>query len=94
MIQSSSLDFIDLHGYPGGELDLAQIVENFGLTPVSRKPIVLGEFGAEHGPHPTNDDAVRALVGWQVEFVRPRFRGMDALDVGHHGTAGVLDRRR
>ncbi|MET0696663.1 MAG: discoidin domain-containing protein [Acidimicrobiia bacterium] len=75
VIQSSSLDFIDLHGYPGGELDLAQIVENFGLTPVSRKPIVLGEFGAEHGPHPTIDDAVRALVGWQVDSCAHGFGG-------------------
>ena len=75
VIQSSSLDFIDLHGYPGGELDLAQIVENYGLPPVSRKPIVLGEFGAEHGPHPTIDDAVRALVGWQVDSCAHGFGG-------------------
>lgn len=74
-IQSSSLDFSDLHGYPGGELDLAQIVENFGFPPVSRKPIVLGEFGAEHEPHPTIDDDVRALVGWQSDSCAHGFGG-------------------
>jgi hypothetical protein len=66
VIGESTLDFIDLHGYPGGELDLDQIVENYGLTPVTEKPILLGEFGAERGPFPTIDDAVRALVDWQT----------------------------
>ncbi|MGH8949205.1 MAG: discoidin domain-containing protein, partial [Acidimicrobiia bacterium] len=74
-ILESNLDFIDLHGYPGGELDLGQLVENYGLPPVTEKPIVLGEFGAERGPHPTVDDAVRALVDWQVESCTHGFDG-------------------
>jgi len=75
VILGSTLDFIDLHGYPGGELDLAQIVENHGLSMVTAKPILLGEFGAEKGPHPTIDDAVRALVDWQVESCSHGFDG-------------------
>jgi hypothetical protein len=75
VILDSTLDFIDLHGYPGGELNLAQIVQNYGLPPVTSKPILLGEFGAEHGPYPTIDDAVRALVDWQVESCAYGFDG-------------------
>ena len=67
VIRASTVDFVDLHGYPGGELNLAQLVENYDLPTLTAKPILLGEFGAEHGPYPTVDDAVRALVEWQVE---------------------------
>ena len=75
VILDSSLDFVDLHGYPGGELDLGQIVENYGLPAITEKPILLGEFGAERGPYPTIDDAVRALVGWQMESCSQGFDG-------------------
>ncbi len=74
-ILESSADFIDLHGYPGGDLNLGQIVENFGLPPVTEKPILLGEFGAEHGPYPTVEDAARTLVDWQVESCDYGFDG-------------------
>jgi hypothetical protein len=67
IIVNSTMDFIDLHGYPGGELNLREIVENYGLPPVTEKPILLGEFGAEHSAYPTSEQAVGALVGWQVE---------------------------
>jgi len=75
VIRDSKLDFVDLHGYPGGELDLGQIVENYGLPPVTAKPIILGEFGAEHGAFPTIDQAVGALVDWQVESCAHGFDG-------------------
>jgi hypothetical protein len=74
-ILRSTADLIDLHGYPGGELDLRQIVENFGLPRVTAKPILLGEFGAERASHATIDDAVRSLVEWQVESCAYGFDG-------------------
>ncbi len=74
-ITRSTADFIDLHGYPGGELNLAQVVQNYALPAVTNKPILLGEFGAEHGAFPTADDAVRALVAWQVESCAAGFDG-------------------
>ncbi len=75
VIRSSTADFIDLHGYPGGELNLRQIVENYDLPAVTEKPILLGEFGAEHGAFPTAADAVRALVDWQIESCTHGFDG-------------------
>ncbi len=74
-ILDSTADFIDLHGYPGGELDLGQIIENFKLPTTTAKPILLGEYGAEHQAYPTVDDAVRALVGWQIESCSYGFDG-------------------
>jgi len=75
VIRRSTADFIDLHGYPGGDLNLRQIVENFDLPPVTDKPILLGEFGAEHGSYPSIDDAVRVLVEWQLESCTYGFDG-------------------
>ncbi|MGQ0849200.1 MAG: discoidin domain-containing protein [Actinomycetota bacterium] len=74
-ILESTADFIDLHGYPGGELNLAQIVENFGLPTQTAKPVLLGEFGAEHVSYPSVDDAIRALVEWQIESCAYGFDG-------------------
>lgn len=65
-ILRSSADFIDLHAYPGGDLTLPQIVENFGLPPTTAKPVILGEFGVERPGNPLNDDAVRTVVSWQL----------------------------
>jgi hypothetical protein len=74
-ILRSSADFIDLHGYPGGDLTLPQIVENFGLPPTTVKPVILGEFGVERRSSPTIDDAVRAVVAWQMDSCRFGFDG-------------------
>jgi len=74
-ILRSSADFIDLHGYPGGDLTLPQIVENFGLPATTIKPVILGEFGVERPSNPSNDDAVRTVVGWQMDSCRFGFDG-------------------
>jgi hypothetical protein len=74
-ILNSTADFIDLHGYPGGDLNLRQIVENFKLPKATAKPILMGEFGAEHRAYGTIDDAVRTLVQWQIESCSYGFDG-------------------
>jgi hypothetical protein len=74
-ILSSTADFIDLHGYPGGDLNLRQIVENFKLPKATAKPILMGEFGAEHRAYGTIGDAVRTLVQWQIESCSYGFDG-------------------
>jgi hypothetical protein len=74
-ILRSKADFIDLHGYPGGDLNLQQIVENFGLPPTTVKPVILGEFGVERRSNPSNDDAVRTVVTWQMDSCQYGFDG-------------------
>jgi len=74
-IEESAADFIDLHGYPGGELNLHDIVTNFKFEPKTAKPIVMGEFGAEHAVYPRMDDAVRSLLGWQTASCTYGFDG-------------------
>lgn len=74
-ILRSTADFIDLHGYPGGDLTLPQIVENFGLPRTTVKPVILGEFGVERGSAATLDDAVRTAVAWQMDSCRFGFDG-------------------
>jgi len=69
-IQRSQADFIDLHAYPGFELNLAQHVENFGMPETQVKPIIMGEFGAHLGSHPNSEAAAEALMNWQVESCR------------------------
>ena len=39
------------------------------------KPIILGEFGAEHAAYPQSSDAVAALVHWQIESCAYGFAG-------------------
>ncbi len=65
VIERSTADFVDIHGYPGGSLDLPQLMQNFGIVGPTRKPIVLGEMGAFRNAFGTVDDAAAALVAWQ-----------------------------
>lgn len=74
-ILRSTADFIDFHAYPGGDLNLRQLVENYKLPPMTDKPIVLGEFGAFHEHYPTAADAVQALISWQAESCEYGFDG-------------------
>ncbi len=74
-ILHSTADFIDLHGYPGGDLTLPQIVDNFGLPRKTRKPVILGEFGVERATTPTLEDAIRTAVTWQMDSCRFGFDG-------------------
>ena len=74
-ILRSTADFIDLHAYPGGDLTLPQIVENFGLPRKTAKPVILGEFGVERPSTPALDDAVRTAVTWQMDSCRFGFDG-------------------
>jgi hypothetical protein len=66
VIHSSALDFVDLHAYPGFELTLAQYMQNFGVSGPTRKPLLLGEFGAFKEPYPSAADAAASLEAWQA----------------------------
>ena len=74
-IWESSADYIDLHTYPGGDLMLAQYVENYEMNDMQLKPIMIGEFGAFRFAFPDIEVAAQALVDWQVESCRYGFDG-------------------
>lgn len=74
-IWNSQADFIDLHAYPGFELNLKQHVENFGVNDMKEKPIILGEFGANVNSYPSVDAAAKALMNWEIESCKYGFDG-------------------
>jgi hypothetical protein len=73
-IWESSLDFIDLHPYPGG-YSLDKLVENFAMTGMEAKPIIMGEFGAARTTYSSAAKTARALHDWQVESCKYGFDG-------------------
>jgi hypothetical protein len=75
VIESSTLDFVDLHGYPGADLPLPQHLENFGMTGSTAKPIVMGEMGAFHSAFPSIDQGLQALISWQSDSCAFGFDG-------------------
>jgi hypothetical protein len=73
-IWQSSLDFIDLHPYPGG-YGLDKLVENFGMAGTEAKPILMGEFGAARSTYASVAATARALHDWQVASCEFGFDG-------------------
>jgi hypothetical protein len=67
VIDSSALDFVDVHLHPGVELTIPQYMENYELTAPATKPVVLGEFGAFQFAYPAASDAERILSSVQAE---------------------------
>ncbi len=74
-IWQSTADFIDLHAYPGYDLNLTQYLENFGLNGMEEKPIIMGEFGGEVSRFASVDSAAQRFVDWQVESCDDGFDG-------------------
>jgi hypothetical protein len=74
-IWQSQADFIDLHAYPGGELTLAQYVENYGMQGMQTKPIIMGEFGAFRAAYSSVSGAAQALQDWEVASCAYGFDG-------------------
>ena len=66
-IWESTADYIDLHAYPGGDLTLAQHLENYGMDDMQTKPIILGEYGAFKSLFISAEAAAQSLLDWQVE---------------------------
>ena len=74
-IWDSQADFVDLHPYPGFELDLNQYAESFGMQGMQEKAILMGEFGAARSSYPAVSQAARALRDWQIESCDYGFDG-------------------
>ena len=66
-IDSSSLDFFDVHLNPGVELTFPQYMENYELLTPAVKPVVIGEFGAFKYAYPAPQDAERILRSVQAD---------------------------
>jgi hypothetical protein len=64
-LNRTALDFLDIHSYPGWDLPLPEYAENFGLG-ASRKPIVVGEFGAYQFAYRDVSEAALGLETWQA----------------------------
>lgn len=73
LVAESDLDFFDFHAYPGEDIGLAQIAENFGVD--ERKPVVMGEVGAFVDRYPTADAAATAVQLWMAESCDLGFDG-------------------
>jgi endo-1,4-beta-mannosidase len=75
VIWNSTVDFVDLHAYPGFELNLKQHVENYGINGMQEKPIIMGEFGGEISRFSSIQAAAQAFIDWQVESCKYGFDG-------------------
>lgn len=75
-ISTSTLDYVDLHAYPGSGLTLDQSVQNFGFVGyLQQKPILMGEMGAFISSYPQVTDAAAALQAWQIQSCGYNFQG-------------------
>ncbi|MBE0685959.1 MAG: cellulase family glycosylhydrolase [Anaerolineaceae bacterium] len=73
-VWQSTLDFIDFHPYPGG-YSLDKLVENFGMTGLEDKPVIIGEFGGARSSYASESGLAQVLQDWQVESCLYGFDG-------------------
>jgi hypothetical protein len=65
-ILASSVDFVDVHAYPG-YISFDQLAADLRLDPArQRKPVVLGEFGGFRFAYRTPQSAASGVMDWQV----------------------------
>ncbi len=76
VVEESTLDFVDLHAYPGLGGTWPLISEAYGLTgdPLDY-PLLLGEYGAFEFAYPDPDDAAAAMARWQASSCEWGFGG-------------------
>ncbi len=68
LLETAALDFFDLHISPGGDLDLAQAIQNFGLNTQNTRPVLLGRVGAALESYPNAQVAGQAVQEWVTGF--------------------------
>ncbi|MGC2239726.1 MAG: hypothetical protein WA726_02705, partial [Acidimicrobiia bacterium] len=66
-LRNSSVDFVDLHHYPGNGVDNDDIWENFGIAGAESMPLLLGEYGAIREWFPNSAAGGAAVEGLEVE---------------------------
>jgi hypothetical protein len=75
VLYESTLDFVDLHAYPGYDLNMRQHAENFDIIGYNKKPVVMGEFGADRNVFRDVQSAATRLQTWQAESCEFGFDG-------------------
>ena len=70
----SSIDFIDLHPYPG-YLPLDRLMENYDLAHFTSKPLMIGEFGGFTFVYSSPQSAAQDLQRWQVDSCKYNIQG-------------------
>lgn len=69
------LDFFDFHAYPGGDIAIPALAENFGMTAHPNVPVVMGEVGAFLHLFGEVETAGVALQRWVAESCEEGFDG-------------------
>ena len=75
MLESSALDLVDLHLYPGVGHDLQNQVDAIGLSDAVEKPVVMGEFGAFRFAYANPRVGAYSLAHWQADSCAFGFDG-------------------
>lgn len=75
LMARAALDFFDFHAYPGEDIPLAQIAENFGMMNHPAKPVIMGEVGAFRSRYDQVDVAAIALQEWIAASCQQGFDG-------------------
>lgn len=73
LVEDSALDFFDFHAYPGEDIPLAHIAENFGMP--ADKPVIMGEYGAFVARFPEIKNAALISQSWVAESCSLGFAG-------------------
>ncbi len=74
-LRNSSVDFADLHHYPGNGINDNDIWENFGIAGAEEMPVVLGEYGAYRNWWSDAARGAAAVMGMEVDSCRVGFDG-------------------
>lgn len=75
VLNASALDFVSVSAYPGYDLNMKQHAENFDIIGYNKKPLMIGEFGANRKSYLDPQAAAAALQAWQVASCEVGFDG-------------------
>ncbi len=73
--READLDYYDFHAYPGSDIPLAKIAQNFGMVGYDAKPIVMGELGAFRSQYDSAEAAARVTAQWIADSCPLGFDG-------------------
>src|SRR5690606_24220645 len=75
LLDTVDLDFFDFHAYPGSDISVEEVAENFGMTEHPEVPVVMGEVGAFLHHFGEVETAGVALQRWIADSCDAGFDG-------------------